>query len=137
MIVLDEDHQFYANGFRVMAVVFSGLAVNLSFIPDGPEHTVQIQKWMIGLVAAVPGVMAFAAQTLKYQQRSNWECRKADYLRGLQRKLLFEVPESPTVENVGSIAAEYDRIEKDMDSEYEKLMGKDLRVVEVATRLSH
>jgi len=107
---------------RYVAVGFSSLAVILSLIPSG-----KIDKWMIGMVAAVPGIMALSAQIIKFQQKSNWQCRKAEAEKALRRRLLFEMSEFPTVDDVKAVAAAWDGLDATMQEEWERTIGKELR----------
>jgi len=53
-----------------------------------------------GFFAAVPGAIALFASTLKFQEKSNWHYRRKNGLKSLRGRLLYELPESPSADNV-------------------------------------
>jgi hypothetical protein len=74
----------------------------------------------IGGLALFPGVIAVVATTLNPQGRANWHYRKTDGLAALRRKLLFELPESPTAENVASVSQDWTKLTDHMNVDWER-----------------
>src|ERR1044072_3532871 len=59
---------------------------------------------VVGAIALLPGIMALIASTMKYQGKSHWHYRKRDSLSELKLRLLYELPEFPTADNVAAVA---------------------------------
>jgi hypothetical protein len=76
-----------------------------------------------GGLALLPGIIALMATTLNPQGRANWHYRKKDALNALRRRLLFELPEAPSADNVASIARDWTEIADSMNGEWEKHFG--------------
>jgi len=73
-----------------------------------------------GGVAAVPGIVALIAAVLKPQGRANWHYRKTDGLKGLRRRLRFQLPDPPLADNVAAIAGDLTKLDTAMSIEWEK-----------------
>lgn len=76
-------------------------------------------KWIGGL-ALVPGVFAIVESTLNLQGKANWHYRKKYGLEKLRRRLLFEIPESPSADDVAAISISWAKLRDSMQSEWEK-----------------
>ena len=75
---------------------------------------------LIGALALVPGIAALIETTLKFQSKSNWRYRKVDALNALRRRLLYELPEVPTADNVAAISDAWTSVTQSMELEWEK-----------------
>jgi hypothetical protein len=64
-----------------------------------------------GFFAAVPGVIVLFGSTLKFQEKSNWHYRRKNGLKSLRRRLLYELPETPTPDNVAAISESFRQFE--------------------------
>lgn len=73
-----------------------------------------------GLFAAVPGAIALVASTMKFQEKSNWHYRRENGFKSLRRRLLYELPESPTAENVAAISEGLRQFEDLMQKSWEE-----------------
>jgi hypothetical protein len=73
-----------------------------------------------GLFAAVPGAIALIASTLKFQEKSNWHYRRKNGLKNLRHRLLYELPESPTADNVAAISQGFREFEDLMRKSWEE-----------------
>jgi len=72
----------------------------------------------VGAIAALPPLIAFIASNLKLDLRENWYYRKTAILETLRSRLLYQLPEVPTVDNVAAIAAARDKLEVEMQAEW-------------------
>jgi hypothetical protein len=73
-----------------------------------------------GFFAAVPGAIALFASTLKFQEKSNWHYRRKNGLKSLRGRLLYELPESPSADNVAAISEGYRKFEEIMLKSWEE-----------------
>jgi hypothetical protein len=73
-----------------------------------------------GIFAALPGITALFAVTLKPAGRANWHYRKKDGLNALRRRLLFELPAEPTADNVAAISKSWTDLTKKMNETWER-----------------
>jgi hypothetical protein len=73
-----------------------------------------------GAVALLPGLMALVAVTMKFQGKAGWHYRKRDALKNLKSRLCFELPESPSADNVAAIAKEKRELTIAMQDEWER-----------------
>src|SRR5580698_5254296 len=73
-----------------------------------------------GLFAAVPGAIALVASTMKFQEKSNWHYRRKNGFKSLRRRLLYELPESPTADNVAAISQGFREFEDLMRKSWEE-----------------
>ncbi len=58
--------------------------------------------------------------TLKFQEKSNWHYRRKNGLKSLRRRLLYELPESPTTDNVAAISESFRQFEDLMLKSWEE-----------------
>jgi hypothetical protein len=86
----------------------------------GLANFLNMPKSTVGAIALLPGLMALAASNLKFQERANWHCRKVDSLMSLRRRLLFEIPESPSVDNLASISSDWSEVDESAQTEWER-----------------
>jgi hypothetical protein len=73
-----------------------------------------------GGLALLPGILALVATVLKPQDRANWHYRKKDDLNALRRRLTYELPESPSPDNVAAISSAWSDLDKGFNEEWEK-----------------
>jgi hypothetical protein len=73
-----------------------------------------------GFFAAVPGAIAFVVGTLKFQEKSSWHYQRKNGLKGLRRRLLYGLPESPTADNVAAISEGLRKLEDLMQKSWEE-----------------
>jgi hypothetical protein len=59
---------------------------------------------IIGGFALIPGIASVVANSLKLQPKANFHFRKKNSLVGLERRLVYELPEEPSADNVAAIA---------------------------------
>jgi hypothetical protein len=73
-----------------------------------------------GGIALLPGITALVATMLKPQGRANWHYRKESALNALRRRLLYQLPESPSPDNVAAIANAWSALDLKMNEDWEK-----------------
>ena len=84
-----------------------------------PSQT--IEKWEVGIVAAISPALAAASRQLGFQQKANWHYRKVDRIKTLQRRLAYELPVSPNADNLAAISRAWSAIDTDMSKEWEDM----------------
>jgi hypothetical protein len=87
---------FLAHTMMVITVGASAAASLCGFLGVDSKIT--------GGVAAIPAITVIIAMTFKPEQRANWHYRKRDALAQLKRRLIYELPDSPTADNVAAIS---------------------------------
>jgi hypothetical protein len=73
-----------------------------------------------GGIASLPAIMALVAVTFKPAGRANWHYRKKDRLYELRRRLRYELPESPSADNVAAISKAWTQLTDKMNEEWER-----------------
>ena len=79
----------------IAAAAAGAAAALLGLIPSGT-----IQKWEVGVVAAISPALIVVGKQLGFQQKANWHYRKVDRIRTLQRRLAYELPVLPSADNL-------------------------------------
>jgi len=78
-------------------------------------------KWGVGVLAALSTTLIAASRQLGFQQKANWHYRKADQLKALKRRLDYELPPSPTPDNLATISSSWSAIDISMTKEWEDM----------------
>jgi hypothetical protein len=76
---------------------------------------------ILGTLALMPGIMAFIAGTMKFQDKASRHARYKEGLRELRQRLVYQLPEFPTADNVAAIAADLSILQGRMQKEREAL----------------
>jgi hypothetical protein len=112
---------FSAQGLLCASLVAGSLAALLGIVPALSEG---IEKWQLGVVSALSvGFTAFSRQ-LRFQQKANWHYRKVDGLRALRRRLQFELPASPTADNIAAVSNSLSAMDIQMSKEWEDMKSE-------------
>jgi hypothetical protein len=106
---------FAAQGMSWGSLAASSAAALLGLIPSS------VDKWVVGGLAALSTALIAASRQLGFQQKANWHYRKVDRLRALQRRLLYELPISPTADNIAAISSALSAIDIEMSKEWEDM----------------
>ena len=109
----DMANHWTAFGFMLLALATSAVAA-LGGISG------YLTAKQAGFFAAVPGLIALVASTLKFQEKSNWHYRRKNGLKNLRRRLIYELPESPTSDNVAAISQGLREFEDLMQKSWEE-----------------
>ena len=80
-----------------------------------------VQKWQVGLLAAIATALVSASRQLGFQQKANWHYRKEERLGELKRQLKFETPLPITAESVAIISRAWSAIDKGLTQEWEDM----------------
>jgi hypothetical protein len=75
---------------------------------------------IVGGIAALPPLIGFVAVNLKLEGRSSWHYRKSYGMDALRSRLLYQLPEEPTVDNIAAIAEARDKLNDEMQDEWER-----------------
>jgi hypothetical protein len=79
---------------------------------------------IVGAVATLPPLIAYVAVSFRLELRQNWYFRKSVELENLRSRLLYQLPEEPTAENISGIAAARDKLVSDMQREWYETITK-------------
>ena len=75
---------------------------------------------LTGGLALLPGILALFATTLRFEGKSNWQYRKMYALAALKSRLRLQLPETPSADNIASIAKDRDELTVRMQKEWDK-----------------
>jgi hypothetical protein len=81
----------------------------------------KIEKWEVGILAAISTVLITISRQLGLQQKANWHYRKTDRLKALRRRLTYELPSSPRADNLAAISRAWSALDADMSKEWEDM----------------
>ena len=76
-------------------------------------------KWAGGL-ALFPPALAFIAVNLRLDARTFWHRRKGEALDALMKRLQFELPDSPSADQIAEVSKALTQLNASMEKEYEK-----------------
>jgi hypothetical protein len=122
-IVHDRDRYLrYARGNYAAVRVFFWSSAIISVVAAVWGFTAAADPKVIGALAALSALTGLISRQAGLQQRANTHYRRVDRLKALVRELEFG-PE-PTQENIDSLVAQLNLIERDMTQEFEQLDGE-------------
>jgi hypothetical protein len=114
----DASKSYYSSQAMLFASLVCSLAAAISGIFFG------VSPKIVGGIATLPPLIAYLAVSFRLELRQNWYFRKAVALEKLRSRLLYQLPEEPTVENVSAIAAARDTLVSDMQREWYETITK-------------
>lgn len=121
---LDRDIHHHGNNAKKLLLVVQlmmGITV-LSSILAGFGGLLKFWKQeMVGALALVPGIMAFVAATMRFPEKATRHARFRDGLMDLRQRLLFQLPENPSADNVASVSKDLTLLRGRMQKEREAL----------------
>lgn len=79
---------------------------------------------IVGGLAALPPLIAYVAAGFRLELRQNWYYRSAIALEAFRSRLLYQLPEQPTVDNISAIAQERDKLMIEMQHEWYETITK-------------
>jgi hypothetical protein len=112
------------------AMLFLALGCSLAAAISGIFFS--ISPKIVGGLAALPPLIAYVAASFRLELRQNWYYRIAVALEALRSRLLYQLPEQPTVDNISAIAAARDKLRIDMQHEWYEMITKNF--LDFATR---
>jgi hypothetical protein len=104
-----------AQGMSLGSLAASGAAALVGFIPSS------VDKSFVGGLAALSTALIAASRQLGFQQKANWHYRKVDRLRTLRNRLSYELPISPSADNIAAISSAMSAIDTEMSKEWEDM----------------
>jgi hypothetical protein len=107
-------NQFCLQGLVVIGILSSVIA-GLGGISD------QLKPKPLGVLALLPGVVAFIASTMRFQEQASRHTRYKEGLRALRERLLHQLPECPTADNVSAISKDSNSLRLQMQKEKDAL----------------
>ena len=107
----------WSQGLFILALLCSVAAVAIGlFLP--------VSAKVVSGIAALPPLISYMAVSFRVETRQNWYFRKAVALETLRSQLLYQLREEPTAEDVAGIAAERDKVVRDMQREWYETITK-------------
>jgi hypothetical protein len=80
----------------------------------------QVGSKVVGGFALLPPLVAFVAVNLKFEGKNSWHARLYDSLNTLRSRLLYQQPETPSLDQVAEIAKRRDDLEIKMQDEWDR-----------------
>jgi hypothetical protein len=112
------DEGFRATRAYIISQSFLILALGCSVAASVCGVVFQLSPRLVGILAAIPPVVAYIATAYRFSARESWYYRKSVALNALRSRLMYQLPEEPTVDNVAAIAAARDKLESGMQREW-------------------
>jgi len=78
----------------------------------------------LGLVSALSVAFTSFSRQVGFQRTANWHYRKVDRLRALERRLKFELPASPTADNIAAVSSALSATDQQMSKEWEDMKSE-------------
>ena len=127
---LEQERQWYLRSARlnyaaVQVLSFTSSAASIAAALLGLIPSQAIEKWQVGVVAAISPALVAASRQLGFQQKANWHYRKVDRIKTLQRRLAYEMPVSPDADNFAAISRAWSALDTDMSQEWEDMQQHD------------
>ncbi|MFI4994883.1 MAG: hypothetical protein ACHQAQ_03760 [Hyphomicrobiales bacterium] len=95
-----------------------GLAALLGVVPP---LAATVEKWQLGLISALAVALTTFSRQAGFQQKANWHYRKVDGLKALQNRLEYELPVSPTADNIAAVSSAYSKMDSEMTKQWEDM----------------
>jgi hypothetical protein len=118
---LAKSNYYSAQGLLWASLIAGGLAALLGLVPS---FSAGVEKWQLGLVSALSVAFTTFSRQVGFQQTANWHYRKVDRLRALQRRLKFELPASPTADNIAAVSSSLSATDLQMSKEWEDMKSE-------------
>ena len=109
---------YAAQGLLWASLAASSLAALLGLVPS---LSAAIEKWQLGLASALSVLFTTFSQQVGFQQRANWHYRKVHQIRTLRRRLQFELPTSPTADDIAAVSNARSAMDLEMSKEWEDM----------------
>lgn len=119
-----------AKGDYWISLLLMLIAVSASIVAGIGGLSSRFGPQVTGALALIPGAVALVASNLKFQDKSSWHYRRLSALEALRSRLLLQLPEAPTVENVAAIAKDRDAMEERMQKEWDEKFSFNFAVFE-------
>jgi hypothetical protein len=96
-------------------------AVLRRFLVSFHPYPRRSKKWQLGLASALSVSFTTFSQQVGFQHRANWHYRKVHRIRTLRRRLEFELPTSPTADNIAAVSNARSAMGLEMSKEWEDM----------------
>ena len=73
---------------------------------------------IVGGLAALPPLIAFVAVNLKLEGKEAWHYTKQSKLDAIRSRLLYQLPEFPSADNIAAMASLRDEVNGEMQDEW-------------------
>jgi len=94
------------------------LVVISSIVAGAGGLSAYFPSQVTGLIALIPGAIALLAANLKFQEKSNWYYRRQNAAFALRSRLLLQLSNNPTWQDIASIAKDRDAMEASLLQEW-------------------
>ena len=111
--ILAKSAYIWSQGLFILALLCSVAAVAIGLF-------LNVSAKVVSGIAALPPLIAFVAVNLKLEARSSWHYRKGYAIDELHSRLMYRLPEAPTVDNVDGIARARDQLVSEMEREWDR-----------------
>ncbi|WP_315707070.1 MULTISPECIES: hypothetical protein [unclassified Bradyrhizobium] len=112
---------FSAQGLLWASLIAGSLAALFGLVPSLSD---EVEKWQLGLVSALSVAFTTFSRQVGFQQKANWHYRKADGLRALRRRLQYELPASPTADNIAAVSNSLSTMDLQMSKDWEDMKSE-------------
>lgn len=106
-----------------LSLAFMEIALACSVIAGALGIFTKVSSHIVGILAVMPPLIAYVAITLKLDAKTSWHFRKELGLRTLKSRLLFQLPETVLPENVAAIAKDWDKLNAQMQREWDETLA--------------
>jgi hypothetical protein len=110
----------YANHW--LSIISMVIALGCSVAAATLGVFTQTPAKVVGGIAVLPPLIAFVAGNLKFEAKNSWHARRSDGLSKLRSRLLYQLPASPTLEQIAAIARDRDDLETRLQTEWDKTL---------------
>jgi hypothetical protein len=103
-----------------MSLLFMGVALGCGVLAGVLGFFTTVSSKVVGGIAVIPTLTAYVAVNLKFELKNSWHARLYDGLNTLRSRLMYQLPEVPTLEQVARIASDRDELEIKMQAEWDR-----------------
>jgi len=108
----------YANHW--LSVILMTAALGCSVLAAILGFFTETSSKVIGGIAILPPLIAFIAANLKFEAKNSWHARRSDGLSSLKSRLLYQLPEPPTLDQIAAISRDRDELESKLQAEWDR-----------------
>jgi hypothetical protein len=118
-----------AYAVRTGTILCSVLVAIGAFVPAA-----KMTKEVVGLIGTIPGVLELATATLKFQKRANWQFRRTTELEALHQRLLYEIPENPSLSDIAKVSSDMVNLDRSGQITWEREITSSVKESEKSSK---
>jgi hypothetical protein len=92
----------------------------------------RVEKWEIGILAAISTALISASRQLGLQQKAHWHARKVERLKELQKRLAYELPIPPSADELAALSRAWSALDREMSREWEDMQHEQTRPADIS-----